>query len=184
MCLDREARAPLKASAMSGRSGYRKTDAKRPRHLFAQPKPREDYVLRFVLPRSLAFALSPGAHGYGVVIGFNDIVFASGVSPAHCCQLVADFLDRVGARQFPQSIPAGVVKLLPCSAHRLPPRPQGLSPLGIDLEGIHDNISRNAHNWRACAIAVAAEQIGFTGATPKPLSFEFGVDDGRNRCRA
>ncbi len=166
---------------MSGRSGYRKTDAKRPRNLFAQPKPKEDYVFRFVLPKSLAFAIAPGAHGYGVTIGFNDIVFASGVTPAHCCQLVADFLDRIGAREFSQTIPAGVVKLLPCSAHRMPARPQGFSPLGVDLEAIHDNISRNAHNWRSCSIDIGAGEIRFSGATPKQLIHDFPDVGNRKR---
>jgi hypothetical protein len=171
---------------MSGRSGYRKTDAKRPRNPCAQPKPKEDYVLRFVLPKSLSFALSPGAYGYGVTIGFNDIVFASGVSPAHCCQLVADFLDRIGARQFPQTIPAGVVKLLPCSAHRMPApsRSQGFSPLGIDLEGIHDNVSRNAHNWRACSIDVGANEIHFIGAAPRRFIHDFSDRSASDRRRA
>jgi hypothetical protein len=36
---------PLQDSAMSGRSGYRKTDRKRPRNPCALPRPKEDYVL-------------------------------------------------------------------------------------------------------------------------------------------
>jgi hypothetical protein len=60
---------------MSGRSGYRKTDHKRPRNPCALPRPKEDYVLRCTLPRLLAFAVSPGGHGYGVTVGFNYTTF-------------------------------------------------------------------------------------------------------------
>jgi hypothetical protein len=34
-------------------------------------------------------------------------------------ELAADFLDQIGSRQLPQTIPAGIVKLLPCPAHRM-----------------------------------------------------------------
>jgi hypothetical protein len=168
---------------MSGRSGYRKTDAKRPRNPFTQPRPREDYVLRFVLPKLLSFALSPGAYGYGVTVGFNDIAFVAGHNPGHCCQLAADFLDRVGARELPQIIPAGIVKLLPCPAHRLSPQ-HGFSPIGGDLEGVHDNVSRNAHNWRTCTIDVGASEISFHGATPKPVIHDFSDRSASDRRRA
>jgi hypothetical protein len=100
-----ESPRPLQDSAMSGRSGYRKTDRKRPRNPCALPRPKEDYVLRCTLPRLLAFAVSPGGHGYGVAVGFNSIVFASGLNPAHCCQFAVDFLDQIGSRQLPQTIP-------------------------------------------------------------------------------
>lgn len=146
---------------MSGRSGYRKTDRKRNRH--ARPAEKADYVLRFRLPRSLAFAIAPGEYGYGLTVGFNDIVFAHGTSPAHCCQIVADFLDKSGARQMPQVIEAGVVKLLPCSAHAPAFRREGFHKLGADLEAVHDNISRNAQNWRDVALDVGAEAITFRG---------------------
>jgi hypothetical protein len=55
---------------MSGRSGYRKTGRRRNRN--APPVPKSDYVLRFKLPPSLAFAIAPGQHGWGVTVGFND----------------------------------------------------------------------------------------------------------------
>jgi hypothetical protein len=96
---------------MSGRSGYRKTDRKRPRNPCALPRPKEDYVLRCTLPRLLAFAVSPGGHGYGVTVGFNSIVFASGLNPAHCCRqprcgrppwVDLDALDREGLFEAPR----------------------------------------------------------------------------------
>jgi hypothetical protein len=165
---------------MSGRSGYRKTDRKLNR--YAKPKPKQDYVLRFTLPRLLSFALSPGAHGTGVIIGFNNVVFVSGENPAHCCQLAADFFDRVGARQLPQQISAGIVKLLPCRAHELSFRNEGFRPLGIDLEAVHDNISRNAHNWRPCTIEIGGNEISFAGATPKPIVHDFADRPDRRRA--
>jgi hypothetical protein len=136
---------------MSGRSGYRKTDRKRSR--FSKPKPPpSDYVLRFTLPRILAAFLSPGQHSHGVTIGFNDIVFCTGQNPSHCCQLAADFLDGIGARQHPQAIAAQIVKLLPCSGH-----------CGTDIEAIHDRVSRFADTARPCAIDVRPDSIAFSG---------------------
>ncbi|MDB5611345.1 MAG: hypothetical protein JWP25_8245 [Bradyrhizobium sp.] len=152
---------------MSGRSGYRKTDRKRSRN----PSPRappSDYVLRFTLPRMLAAFLSPGHHSYGVTIGFNDIVFCTGQNPSHCCQLAADFLDGIGARKCPQAIAATVVKLLPCSAHapgNFRKNPGIFRPIGshIDLEAIHDRVSRFADRARPCAIDVRTDAIAFSG---------------------
>jgi hypothetical protein len=156
---------------MSGRSGYRKTDRKR--HRRSVPAERADYVLRFKLPSVLAFAIAPGEHGWGVTVGFHDLAVTHGQNPAHCCQLAADFLDKIGARRLPQKIEGSVVKLLPCSAHAPAFRGEGFRPLGHDLEAVHDNISRNAKNWRACTIDVGADTIIFTGITPKPLVHEF-----------
>lgn len=146
---------------MSGRSGYRKTDRKRNRH--ASPKPKSDYILRFALPKLLAFALSPGQVNWAVAVGFNDIVFVNGQNPAHCCQLAADFLDKIGARQHPQAIVAQIVKLLPCSGH-CPPAPS-FRPIGsaIDLEAIHDRVSRFADRARPCAIDIRPDTIAFGG---------------------
>lgn len=153
---------------MSGRSGYRKTDRKRSRS--AKPKPPPlDYVLRFTLPRVLAAFLSPGQHSFGITIGFNDIVFCAGRNPSHCCQLAADFLDGIGARGYPQAIAAEIVKLLPCSAHATTPRCQhddgAFRPIGshVDLEALHDRVSRFAGRARACSIDVRADAIAFTG---------------------
>jgi hypothetical protein len=42
-----------------------------------------------------------------------------------------------------------------------------------DLEAVHDNISRNANNWRGCTIDVGAGAITFVGITPNPLIHEF-----------
>lgn len=152
---------------MSGRSGYRKTDRKRIR--FTKPKPPpSDYVLRFTLPRILAAFLSPGQYSYGVTIGFNDIVFCAGQNPSHCCQLAADFLDGIGARQHPQAIAAQIVKLLPCSGH-LPGNSPRISanfrPIGstIDLEAIHDRVSRFADRARPCSIDIGSSAISFSG---------------------
>jgi hypothetical protein len=165
---------------MSGRSGYRKTGRKLNRH--AQPRPKLDYVLRFQMPPLMAFSVSEGGHGWGITVGFNDVVFAHGQTPAHCAQLAADFLDKVGARQRPLTLQAFVVKLLPCSGHCMPARP-GLQKIGADLEAIHDNISRNAHNRRPCSVVIGAGSITFTGATPKPLSFDFGTGPRGSRQR-
>jgi hypothetical protein len=169
---------------MSGRSGYRKTDRKLNRN--ATPAPKSDYVLRFQLPHSLAFAVSPGAHNWAVTIGFNDVVFCSGQNPAHCAQLAADFLDRIGARQHPQSIVAKVVKLLPCSAHCPPPRREGFNKIGsaIDLEAIHDRVSRFAERARECAININADSITFVGATPKHLIHDYSDERRSHRSRA
>lgn len=161
---------------MSGRSGYRKTGRKRNRH--AAPRPKLDYVLRFQMPPLMAFAVAEGQHGWGVTVGFNDVVFAHGSSPAQCAQLTADFLEKITARGRPQTLAAFIVKLLPCSGHCMPAGP-GFQKIGIDLEAIYDNISRNAHNWRPCSIVVGADAITFTGATPKPLIFEFGGPEVR-----
>jgi hypothetical protein len=148
---------------MSGRSGYRKTDRKRNRH--ALPAPKRDYVLRFQLPQILAAFLSPGIHSYGVTIGFNDIVFVSGQNPAHCAQLAADFLDKISARQRPQILKASIIKLLPCPAHHLPAsRDEQFKPIGINLEAVHDRISRNSHNARPVSIDIGTREIKFTGA--------------------
>ena len=162
---------------MSGRSGYRKTDRKRNRR--ATPRPKSDYVLRFVLPKILAFALSPGEHGWGVTIGLNDIVFVTGQNPAHCCQLAADFLEKASMRQWPQTIQASVVKLLPCPAHAPPVYAGRFKPLTVDVEAIHDNVSRNALHRRPCSIVVSGEAITFIGATPKPI-----VHDYADECRS
>jgi hypothetical protein len=162
---------------MSGRSGYRKTDRKLNRN--APPRPRSDYILRFQLPPILAFSVSQGQHGWGITVGFNDVVFAEGRHPAHCAQLAADFLDKIGARQVPRTISASVVKLLPCPAHS----PSGFQKLGIDLEAIHDNIARNAHNWRPCSIVVA-DAITITGITPKPIIHDFSDRPASDRKRA
>lgn len=100
---------------------------------------------------------------YGVTIGFNDIAFCTGQNPSHCCQLAADFLDGIGAREYPQAISAQIVKLLPCSGH-LPLAPS-FRPIGtaIDLEALHDRVSRFAERARACGIIVEAEAIRFSG---------------------
>lgn len=166
---------------MSGRSGYRKTDRKRSRH--ALPRPKSDYVLRFVLPKILAFALSPGEHGWGVTIGLNDIVFVTGQNPAHCCQLAADFLDKASIRQWPQTIEASVVKLLPCQAHIPPIQTSGFKALSVDVEAIHDNISRNALHRRPCSIVVGSEAITFIGVTPKPIIHDFERADRPSSVR-
>jgi hypothetical protein len=162
---------PFKAGAMSGRSGYRKTGRKRNRH--APPQPRSEYVLRFVLPEVLAFALSPGEHGFGVSVGFNDVAFVSGQSPSHCCSLTSAFLDKIGARSWPQRIKAAVIKLLPCSVHCFPSRGPGFKPLTNDVEAIHDNISRNTVTRRPCSIEIGEQQIRFRGATAKPIAFDY-----------
>jgi len=166
---------------MSGRSGYRKTGRKLNRH--AQPRPKLDYVLRFQLPPRMAFSVSQGSHGWGVTVGFNDAVFCHGRHPAHCAQLAADFLNGIGARQSPQLLAAFVVKLLPCSVHCMPSGP-GLQPLGADLEAIHDNLSRNAHRWRACSIDVGFDAISFTGIAPRPLHHDFADRPAGDRRRA
>jgi hypothetical protein len=156
---------------MSGRSGYRKTDRKRNR--FAKPAPKSNHVLRFMLPKVLAFALSPGEHGFGVTIGFNDIAFVTGESPSHCCQLAADFLDKAGIRQWPQKLEASIVKLLPCPAHCPPIHRAGFKPLTADVEAIHDNVSRNGLNRRACSIEIGRDAITFAGAASRRLVHEF-----------
>jgi hypothetical protein len=166
---------------MSGRSGYRKTDRKR--HRSASPRPASDYILRFKLPAVLAFSVSQGQHGYGVVVGFNDVVFVHGQSPAHCAQLAADFLNGIGARQVPGVISASVVKLLPCPAHS-PFRQGGFRKLGVDLEAIHDCVSRNARNWRPCSIVIGADAITVSGATPRPLVHDFAGRPASDRRRA
>jgi hypothetical protein len=148
---------------MSGRSGYRKTDRKRNRH--ALPKPKRDYVLRFQLPPLLAAFLSPGIHSFGVTIGFNDVVFVSGQNPSHCAQLAADFLETLSARQRPQTLKASIVKLLPCPAHHLPAtREESFRPIAIDLEAVHDRVSRNSHNARGISIHIEVDRIIFAGA--------------------
>jgi hypothetical protein len=175
---------------MSGRSGYRKTDRKRNR--FARPAPpKSDYVLRFALPRLLAAFLSPGQYGYGTTIGFNDIVFCAGQNPSHCCQLAADFLDKIGARQHPQTIAAQVVKLLPCSGHCPPSGSQlavnSFRQIGsaIDLEAIHDRVSRFAERARACSIDVKADAISFSGGDGwRGITHEFTDEPCSNRRRA
>lgn len=163
---------------MSGRSGYRKTDRKLNRN--AAPRPASDYILRFQLPPTLAAFVSQGQHGYGITVGFNDVVFVEGRNPAHCAQLAADFLDQIGARRCPRTISASVVKLLPCPAHS---PSSGFRKLGIDLEAVHDNISRNAHNWRACSIVIAADSITFAGATPRPIVHDFADRPASDRRR-
>lgn len=166
---------------MSGRSGYRKTDRKR--GPAKPPRPKDDYVLRFPLPKHLAAFLSTGQHGYGTTIGFNDIVFVSGVTPAHCCQLAADFLDKIGARRFPQGIAATIVKLLPCSGHRAPPA--GFRQIGsyVDLEAIHDRVSRFADRARPCAIDIRPDAIAFScGEGWRGIVHDYA--DGGDRRRA
>jgi hypothetical protein len=169
---------------MSGRSGYRKTDRKRSR--FAQPKPPpSDYILRFTLPRQLAAFLSPGQHGRGVAIGFNNIFFATGQNPAHCCQLTADFLDKIGARQHPQVIAAQIVKLLPCSGHCPIVLRSGFNQIGsyVDLEAIHDRASRFADRARPCAIDIRPNAIAFgCGEGWRGVVHDFA--DGSDRKRA
>lgn len=149
---------------MSGRSGYRKTDRKRSRNVAPRPPP-SDYILRFTLPRQFAAFLSPGQHGYAVAIGFNDIFFATGQNPAHCCQLTADFLNKIGARQHPQTIAALIVKLLQCSGHCPLIRRDGFNQIGshVDLEAIHDRVSRFADRARPCAIDIRPDAIAFGG---------------------
>jgi hypothetical protein len=170
--------------SMSGRSGYRKTDRKRNR--FARPAPpKADYVLRFALPAMFAAFVAPGGHGFGVAVGFNDIVFVSGQHPAHCCQLAADFLDRIGARQHPQTIAAQVVKLLPCSAHCAPV--PGFRQIGsaIDLEAIHDRVSRFKDRARACTITVRPEAIAFSGGDGwRAIIHDYSDEHRRHRSRA
>jgi hypothetical protein len=163
---------------MSGRSGYRKTDRKLNRNA---PRQRSDYILRFQLPPILAFSVSTGEHGWGVTIGFNDVVFSHGLNPAHCAQLSADFLDKMGARRQPQAISASIVELLACPAHS--PR-SDLRKLGIDLEAVHDNISRNAHNWRPCSIIVGVDTIAIIGATPRHIIHDFADRSASDRRRA
>jgi hypothetical protein len=168
---------------MSGRSGYRKTDRKRSR--FARPpRPKDEYVLRFQLPKLMAAFLSPGAHGYGTTIGFNDVVFVSGATPAHCAQLAADFLDKVGARRFPQNINATIVKLLPCPGHCPPVGSFRTIGSCIDLEAIHDNVSRNAGNARAIAINVTDSAIVFVGVTARHLVHDYSDERSSTRQRA
>lgn len=145
---------------MSGRSGYRKTDRKR--NWNARPQPKCDYILRFTLPRNLAAFLAPGQHGFGVTVGYNDVVFFEGHNPAHCCQLAADFFDKIGARQHPQVIAAQAVKLLPCAAHCLP-RSEGFKKLTIDVEAVHDRVSRFADTARSVSIDIGTNAIAFTG---------------------
>jgi hypothetical protein len=168
---------------MSGRSGYRKTDRKRSR--LAKPRPKDDYVLRFPLPKHLAAFLSQGPHGYGTTIGFNDIVFVSGTTPAHCCQLAADFLDKVGARRFPQAIAAVIVKLLPCWGHCAPVHNFRQIGSAIDLEAIHDRVSRFADRARPCSIEVRSDAIGFSGGDGwRGIVHEFTDEPCSNRRRA
>jgi len=145
---------------MSGRSGYRKTDRKRNRH--ARPAPKLDYVLRFQLPRLIAAFLAPGKHGWGVAIGFNDTVFVEGRTPAHCCDLAADFFENIKARQTPIQINGHVVRLLPCSGHASPAS-EGFKKLSIDLEAVHDRVSRFADQSRAISIDIGADAITFAG---------------------
>lgn len=145
---------------MSGRSGYRKTDRKR--NWNARPQPKCDYILRFTLPQMFAAFFSPGRHGYGVTIGYNNIAFFEGRNPAHCCELAADFFDRIGARNHPQVIAAQAVKLLPCAAHCLP-RSEGFKKLTIDVEAVHDRVSRFADRARDVSICIRADEIAFTG---------------------
>jgi hypothetical protein len=166
---------------MSGRSGYRKTDRKRNRRTV--PRPKSDYVIRFVLPEMLAFALSPGEHGWGVTIGLNDIAFVTGQNPAHCCQLAADFIDKANIRQWPQTIEASVVKLLPCPAHSPPIHRGVFKSLTIDVEAIHDNVSRNAIQRRPCTIVVSGDAITFVGVTPKRLVHDFADERRSDRRR-
>jgi hypothetical protein len=174
---------------MSGRSGYRKTDRKRSR--LAKPSPpKSDYVLRFALPRTLAAFLSPGQHGYGVTIGFNDIVFCTGQNPSHCCQLAADFLNGIGARQSPQAIAAQIVKLLPCWAHapgNSRENPGIFRPIGsyVDLEAIHDRVSRFADRARACSIDIRAKTIAFSGGDGwRGIVHDYADERPSNRSRA
>lgn len=163
---------------MSGRSGYRKTDRKQNR--FRLPPPKSDYVLRFQLPKMLACFLSPGLHGWGITIGFNDIAFVSGQNPAHCAQLASDFLEKIGARAHPQKLTASIIKLLPCPAHHLPStREEGFRPIGIDLEAVHDRVSRNADRARAVTITIEPEAITFAGVAGRPLCFDFAAGGDR-----
>jgi hypothetical protein len=152
---------------MSGRSGYRKTDRKRNRN--ATPGPKFDYVLRFQLPNMLAAFIAPGQHGWGVAVGYNDTVFAEGRSPLHCCELAARFFEKISAGQHAQRISATipiaarVVKLLPCSAHCSLPKSDGFKKLGVDLEAIHDRVSRFADQSRHLSIDISADAIIFKG---------------------
>jgi hypothetical protein len=120
----------------------------------------------------MAFSVSRGPHGWGVTVGFNDVVFCHGRTPAHCAELAAGFFEKINARQSPRKLEGFVVKLLPCSGHCLTAGP-GLQPLGFDVEIIHDNISRNARGWRPCSIDIAADAITFAGFTPRPLVHDF-----------
>jgi hypothetical protein len=117
----------------------------------------------------LAAFVSPGPHGWGVAVGYNDTVFVEGRSPAHCCQLAADFFEKIKAREQAQRISASVtiaarvVKLLPCSAHSSPATVEGFRKIGVDLEAIHDRVSRFADQSRAISIDVGADAISFVG---------------------
>lgn len=152
---------------MSGRSGYRKTTRKRtPR---AQPRQRFDYLLRFQLPRQLAFAVAQGQHGWGVTVGYNDVVFVRGRHHRHCCDLAAAFLFRIGAERFPMLLLASVAKLPQCNAH--------MAPLTTDLEAIHDHVARYTLAKRECRLVIAAQQISFTGAAAHDLVYDLAVDE-------
>ncbi len=150
---------------MSGRSGYRKTTRRRDPN--AKPRQRFDYLLRFQLPQHVAFAVSPGQHGWGISVGFNDVVFAHGRHPRHCCELAAVFLFKVQADQLPAILPAGMFKLPSVPAHTAVQRRQDFAPLSIDLEAIHDRVQRSAP--RNCRIGIARKQITFSGAAPRDL---------------
>lgn len=147
---------------MSGRSGYRKTDRKRNRHAVSAAKP--DYVLRFTLPRILSAFVAPGPAGWGVTVGYNDVVFVTGQSPQHCCDLAATFLSKVNAARLPLTFTASVIKLLPCSAHAFPARSNdGFKKVAFDVETVHDRVSRFADRSRAINIDLRAEQALFVG---------------------
>lgn len=151
---------------MSGRSGYRKTDRKQTRRV-VEPG---DYVLRFTLPPALAFATAEGTRSFGVTVGFNSLVFAQGNSPRQCAELAAAFLFKLNACAFDiRRIDASVMKLLPCSSYRTR-HANGFAKLGIDLEAVHDNIQRNAHNARPCQIHVGVEDILFLRVLTRQLT--------------
>lgn len=167
---------------MSGRSGYRKTDRKR--NWRARPRPKADYVLRFQLPPILAAFLAPGPAGIGVTIGFNDVVFVAGFNPAHCCQLAAEFLDRLGSRNQPQFILAHVIKLLPCSAHCAPAGDGIFKKLTIDVEALHDRVSRFKDTARSVSIDIGAEAITFTGREGFAFRIVHNYREGGDRRQA
>lgn len=155
---------------MSGRSGYRKTDRRN-----GPPRQRFDYVLRFKLPETIAFALSPGQHGFGVTVGYLDFVFVHGRNGRHCCDLAAAFLYRVNADRMPMLIPATVVKLPVCEVHTATQRKAAFEPLTADVEAIHDRVDREAVHRRDCVIAIG-KAIIFRNAVAGELVYELEAD--------
>lgn len=101
---------------MSGRSGFRKTTKRaspqakilkfRPLRDLSRTRAdgRPEIRLTFLLPATLAFAVTEGTYGFGVRVRAGGLVEIKSWSRDHVCDLAAEFLQRIGRHHPPVSI--------------------------------------------------------------------------------